>query len=146
MTPAFQLELFLHLVVAGALAGAVGYDREQRGKPAGMRTHILVGVGACLFTVLSLNGFPEGETARVAAAIVSGIGFLGAGVIFQDQERVHGLTTAASIWVTAAIGLAVGAGAWILGLLATISVWVVLYLIGLFERRHIEPENREADD
>ena len=116
------------------------------GKPAGMRTHILVGVGACLFTVLSLNGLPEGETARVAAAIVSGIGFLGAGVIFQDQERVHGLTTAASIWVTAAIGLAVGAGAWILGLLATISVWVVLYLIGLFERRHIEPENREEDD
>ncbi|QPC84055.1 MgtC/SapB family protein [Phototrophicus methaneseepsis] len=138
MSESEQVFLFVDMLIAGAFAVVIGYDREQRGKAAGLRTHILVAVGACLFTVLSQNGFPGSDTSRVAAAVVSGIGFLGAGVIFKDNDEVHGLTTAASIWVTAAVGMAVGAGAWVLGLLTTIAVWIVLYVLKRIKEAHIE--------
>jgi putative Mg2+ transporter-C (MgtC) family protein len=117
------------LLVAAFLSMVIGLDRQHRNQPAGLRTHMLVGVGACLFTILSSHAFPRSETARVAAQIVSGIGFLGAGTILQRK----GLTTAASIWATAAVGMAVGVGAWFLAIAATVLIWVVLAIFRRFK-------------
>ena len=102
--------MLIRLLISVLLGALVGYERERQGKPAGLRTHAMVGLGATLFTVVSLYGFGPGtDTSRVAAMIVSGIGFLGAGAILHERGGVQGLTTAASLWVTAAIGIAVGA-------------------------------------
>lgn len=126
------------LVLATLLGGAIGVEREMAGKPAGLRTNILICVGAALFTQLSADlgrigftpdGRPYGDTTRIAAQIVSGIGFLGAGAILHGQGVVVGLTTAATIWVVAAIGTAVGAGAYIDACGATAIIMVIL--IGL---------------
>jgi putative Mg2+ transporter-C (MgtC) family protein len=106
-----EVWMLVRLVVAVVLGGIIGYEREQAAKPAGVRTHGMVCLGAALFTVISLYGFGEtGDPARVAAQIVSGIGFLGAGLILRQRGNVLGLTTAASLWVTAAIGVAIGVG------------------------------------
>lgn len=124
-----QATVIFYLLVAAVLSMLVGLDREQRDKSAGMRTHMLVGVGACLFTALSWMAFPNSDSARVAAQVVTGIGFLGAGVIYKGEERVHDLTTAASIWATAAIGMTVGSGAWLLAIGATLLVWFILRVL-----------------
>ncbi|MFK3672042.1 MgtC/SapB family protein [Leifsonia aquatica] len=119
------LDELLLLSLAFVLSAAVGLERHRRLKSAGLRTHTLVGVGAAVFTLVGSYGFAiEGDAAahdpsRIAAQIVSGIGFLGAGVIFVRRNSVSGLTTAASIWATAAIGMACGAGAPLLALMAT---------------------------
>ena len=124
----------LQLLVATVLSMAIGLNREKRAKDAGMRTHMLVGIGSCLFSALSLYVFPD-DPARVAANIVTGIGFLGAGVIYKGKNRVHDLTTAASVWITAAIGMAVGLGAWFLGVVTTLIVWVILDILRHVEKR-----------
>jgi len=117
------------LVLAVVLAGLVGYEREQADKPAGFRTHILVGMGAALFTVVSTYGFGgQGDPARVAAQIVTGVGFLGAGTIFRSEGMVLGLTTAASIWAVAAIGTAVAVGMYWMSVVATVIMLLVLRL------------------
>lgn len=104
-------QMILRLFIAAALGAFIGYERERSGAPAGIRTHGLVCLGAALFTIVSLNGFGEGEdSTRVAAMIVSGIGFVGAGAILRSGTGVRGLTTAATLWVIAAIGMAVGVG------------------------------------
>lgn len=126
---AFDLhpQMLLRLVVAVVLGALVGYERERKGKRAGMRTHGVVCLGAALFTVVSIYGFgPSGDPTRVAAMIVSGIGFLGAGAVLHQRESVHGLTTAASLWVTAAIGLAVGVGMIGMSFMTTILVFLLL--------------------
>jgi putative Mg2+ transporter-C (MgtC) family protein len=126
------------LLLATLLGGAIGIEREFAGKPAGLRTNILICVGAALFTQLSIDiaqvgfspdGHPFGDTTRIAAQIVSGIGFLGAGAILHGQGSVVGLTTAATIWVVAAIGAAVGAGAYVDACGAT--ALIMLVLVGL---------------
>lgn len=106
----------------------VGYERERAGKPAGVRPHGMVSLGAALFTVVSMHRFGNmGDPARVAAQIVTGIGFIGAGSILRQRGSVHGLTTAASLWVTAAVGLAVGTGMLLMSLAtAILLVFVVL--------------------
>lgn len=121
-------ELSLRLVVAMILGALIGTERELRAKDAGFRTHFLVALGSALFCIVSQFGFPEGlrDSSRVAAQVVSGIGFLGAGTIILQRSRVRGLTTAAGLWVTAAIGLACGTG---LYLIATITT--LLALLGL---------------
>jgi putative Mg2+ transporter-C (MgtC) family protein len=124
-----QLEFSLRLMLSITLSGVIGMDRERRDKSAGLRTHILVGVGACLITILSIAAFPGGDPTRVASSIVTGVGFLGAGVIWRGKNRVHDLTTAASIWVTAAIGMAVGVGAWLLAVIITLLVWFTLRVL-----------------
>jgi len=126
----FQLEMIIVLrVLLGAFLGAlIGYEREIKVKPAGLRTHILVCIGATLLTALSLEAFPGSDTARVAASVVIGIGFLGAGTILQLKQRVFGLTTAASLWVTASIGMTVGAGLILVGTLVTLIVLWILRL------------------
>ena len=123
-------EMVLRLLLAGALGAIIGYQRERAGKPAGLRTHILICVGAALFTVASVYGFgAAADPARVAAGIVAGIGFIGAGAIIRTSEGiVAGLTTAATIWAIAAIGLAAGAGLYLASAVATALILIVLYL------------------
>ncbi len=125
-----EAEMILRLLLAAALGAIIGFQRERAGKAAGLRTHILISVGACLFTVASIYGFGvSSEPARVAAGVVAGIGFLGAGAIIRSRgEIVHGLTTAASIWAVAAIGLAAGAGLYIVSAVAAVLILIALLL------------------
>ena len=135
MTLEVQIVIGLELMLAAFLSMVIGLDRERRQRPAGLRTHMLVGMGSCLFTTLSFHAFPGGDPTRVASNIVTGIGFLGAGTIIQHKHDVHDLTTAASIWATAAVGMAVGTKAWLLAIWAVILIWVILAIIRRFERR-----------
>ncbi len=124
------LDAALRLVLAAVLAGAVGLEREVMRKAAGFRTHMLVGLGSALFTLLSIEGFgTDGDPARVAAQVVTGIGFLGAGAIFREGATVRGLTTAAGLWAVAAIGMAAGSG--LIGLATVSAAIVLLVLLGL---------------
>jgi putative Mg2+ transporter-C (MgtC) family protein len=129
-----QLEVLFQVMLAALLSMVVGFDREAQKQPAGLRTHMLVGIGACLFTALSAYAFPESDPTRIAAQIVAGVGFLGAGTIIQRENRPHHLTTAASIWATAAVGMAVGAGAWFLAIGSTLIVWAVLVIVRWFSK------------
>jgi putative Mg2+ transporter-C (MgtC) family protein len=125
---ALWAEMLLRLLAASALAAMLGYDREVRGKAAGVRTHVMIALGAAAFTIASIYGFGNADMSRIASGVVAGVGFLGAGVIFHGNQdsMVAGLTTAASIWVTAAIGLAVGCGLYVLG--AGIALIAILVL------------------
>jgi len=124
-----EIEVILRLLLAAALGAIVGYQRERAGKPAGLRTHTLICLGAALFTVASIYGFGEADPARIAAGIVAGIGFLGAGAILHREGGiVEGLTTAASIWAIAGIGLAVGAGLYLVSAVTTVIILIVLLL------------------
>jgi len=133
-----QAEVIVQLLIAAFLATLIGWDRENRGQPAGLRTHILVAVGSCLFTALSQHAF-NGDTGRVAAQVVVGIGFLGAGTIIQRKGQANHLTTAASIWATAAVGMSVGTGAWFLALGATLIIWAVLVIVRSFSKTEPKP-------
>jgi putative Mg2+ transporter-C (MgtC) family protein len=124
-----DLELLGRLLLAAVLGGAVGAERELADQPAGLRTHILLTVGACLFTMISAYGFGAGDPGRLAAQIVTGIGFLGGGAIVRHGLTVRGVTTAASIWATTSIGVAVGVGRYLLA--AGGTVLVVGTLVGL---------------
>ena len=129
-----RLELLLQLVLAILLGGAIGVERELRGKPAGLRTNILICVGAALFTALSYRlAEGRGDPGRVAAQILTGVGFIGAGTILHTRGAVTGLTSAATIWVVAAIGMALGSGAYVEALGTTLLVTVVLSGLGRFE-------------
>ena len=124
-----ELEMVLRLLLATALGAVIGYQRERAGKPAGLRTHVLICAGAALFTIASIYGFgAPADPARVAAGIVAGIGFLGAGAIMRTREHVAGLTTAATIWIVAAIGLAAGAGLYLVSAVTTAVTLVILFL------------------
>jgi putative Mg2+ transporter-C (MgtC) family protein len=125
-----EVEMLLRLLLAAALGAIIGYQRERAGKPAGLRTHILICVGAALFTIASLYGFgANADPARIAAGIVVGIGFIGAGAIIRRGEGVvEGLTTAATIWAVAAIGLAAGAGLYLVSAVTAIVILIVLFL------------------
>lgn len=126
------LELTIRLLSAGVIGGAIGYEREFRGKGAGVRTHVLVALGSCLFMIISQYGFAGSDkfdAARIAAGVVGGLGFLGGGIIMKNKHVV-GLTTAAGIWVTGAIGLALGSGLYELAILCAIM------LMGCMEAMH----------
>lgn len=125
-----EIEMSARLLLAAVFGAGVGYEREQSDKPAGLRRHILVALGAALFSVVALYGIGGvGDPARVAAQIVAGIGFLGAGAIRHLPNTVKGLTTAASIWVTSAIGMAVGVVMYAISAVTTVIVLAVLRLI-----------------
>ena len=116
-------------VLLSVLLGAIiGYERELREKPAGLRTHMLLAAGSTVFTILSIDAFPGSESARVAAGIVAGVGFIGAGAIFMQKDKVIGITTAASLWLTASIGMAVATGFYILGVATTLIAYIILRL------------------
>jgi putative Mg2+ transporter-C (MgtC) family protein len=142
MVPPLEKELFLgwpewqylvrvivRLVIAAVLGGVIGFERERTGKPAGARTHMLVALGAALFTLVPLEaGMHTADFSRIIQGLVTGIGFLGGGVILKlsEEHQVRGLTTAAGIWTTAGVGMAVGAG-WIWpAVCGTVLAWVIL--------------------
>lgn len=120
-------DLFLRLIFAVVAGGLIGLEREAVHKPAGVRTHMLVCLGAALFVLVTLETLPN-ETARIIAGIATGIGFLGAGTIFKAESEVHGLTTAASIWAVAAVGIAVGLGYYLMMLIAVGLILIILHL------------------
>ena len=122
-----ELTMVARLLLAAALGAIIGFQREKAHKPAGLRTHTLIAMGAAMFTLVSTFGFFGADPSRIAAGVVTGIGFLGAGAIIHRTRVVEGLTTAASIWAVAAIGLAAGAGFYILAPVATVIVFLVLY-------------------
>ena len=137
-----EVDLLFRLVTAVILGAAVGLEREVHGKQAGLRTHTLIALGSALFTVMSIRisgpnaaAYHTGDVSRMAANIVTGVGFLGAGVILHSRGRIIGLTTAATIWVVAAIGVAAGAGAYMAALGACVLVLVVLVPLRWWERR-----------
>jgi putative Mg2+ transporter-C (MgtC) family protein len=123
-----ELLMALRVLLAAALGAVIGFQRERAHRPAGLRTHILISAGAALFTAISGLVFPGGDPSRIAAGVVTGIGFLGAGTILHRTRVVEGLTTAASIWVVAAIGMAAGSGLYILSTISTVIVFCVLLI------------------
>src|SRR3989344_7460323 len=123
-----DLAFMLKLALAVALGAIVGFEREFDDEPAGVRTHILVILGSTLFTILSMDFFGTSDPSRVAAGIVTGIGFIGAGAIFRAENKVKGITTAASLWVIAAIGMAVGLGFYIAATVTALMVFAVLFV------------------
>ena len=128
------VDLALRLLVAAGLGGAIGIERELRQKAAGLRTNMLIAVGSALFTVISIELARVSSTPdRIPASIVTGIGFLGAGSILRSGKSVHGMTTAATIWVNAAVGTAAGAGLYMIATLATIITLVVLAVLPFAE-------------
>jgi putative Mg2+ transporter-C (MgtC) family protein len=135
-----QLIIVLQLLLAGILSGLIGMDRERRHHDAGLRTHMLVGIGSCLFTSLSIYAFPGSDPGRVASQILPGIGFLGAGTILKRGSMVQGLTTATSVWLTAALGMAVGTGTWFAAICATLIVWFTLAIMQRFKPEVNEPD------
>jgi putative Mg2+ transporter-C (MgtC) family protein len=131
-----QSELALRLLLAAALGGILGWERERRRRPAGLRTFMLVCMGSCLFTILSSHAFPDADKSRIAANILTGIGFIGAGTVFREQgtgERIRGLTTAAGLWACAGIGMAVGTDLYWLGACATIIALLLLAAVRRLE-------------
>jgi putative Mg2+ transporter-C (MgtC) family protein len=128
LTPWLTLDLVIRLLIAAILGGAIGYEREQADKQAGFRTNILVCVGAALFTIASMHGFGGlSDPARVAAGIVVGIGFIGAGTIIRREAGVvTGITTAATVWVVAGVGLAIGSGLYILAVVTAAIAFFTL--------------------
>jgi putative Mg2+ transporter-C (MgtC) family protein len=125
-----QIEALLRILVAGVAGVVIGFERELEHKPAGARTFGGVAMGAATFTVVGILAFGEGDPAsRVAAQIITGIGFLGAGTILHMRGRIVGLTTAAGLWMMAAIGMAIGAGLWIVGIGATVAILLLLRFI-----------------
>src|SRR5690606_18988858 len=145
------------ITLAALLGGIIGIEREWRGRPAGFRTNILISLGSCLFTILSIEGFPvkgnAQDTARIAAQVVSGVGFLGAGALLQTRNKTKGMTTAATIWLVAAIGMAVGVGVYFLATFTTLLTAAVLQLllpvskiVGHEGRVHKHEDEDEDDD
>jgi putative Mg2+ transporter-C (MgtC) family protein len=125
-----QWEGLLRIILGGALGALIGLEREMSGKPAGIRTYGLVGMGAAAFTVVGVLAFGNGDpVARVAQGIVTGIGFLGAGTILRLDRQIVGLTTAAGVWVAAAIGMAVGGGLYIIAIGGAVAVFLLLQFV-----------------
>lgn len=141
---AFEIMILARVVAACVLGSAIGLERELTNKYAGLRTHILVCLGSCVFTILSIYAFPMavdqshpqayGDPARIAAQILTGIGFIGGGTVLRHGSSVYGLTTAATLWVAAAIGMACGTGMLDVAGVTTIFSVIVLVLIRLFEK------------
>lgn len=139
-------EIIIRIAVAGILGAIVGFEREQQGQPAGLRTHMILVIGAALTMSLSINlaiqfrpFVPNGDPARLAAQVISGIGFLGAGAILRYGPNIKGLTTATSLWTLAVVGLAVGAGHYNAAFAATGLILVALIILNVIEKRFIHP-------
>ena len=135
MPPISDIELIRRLITAALLGALLGFEREVHQKSAGLRTNILIAVGSALFTLMSIEmSGPSGDPARIAAQIVTGIGFLGAGAIMRTGAGVQGLTTAAAVWVNAAVGVASGGGAYHLAFIATAITLGSLMILAPVER------------
>lgn len=132
-----QVELLCRIIIAGICGGIIGYERKNRNKEAGIRTHMIVALGASLIMIVSKYGFADilGEQgialdpSRIAAQIVTGVGFLGTGMIFMRKNTISGLTTAAGIWATSAIGMSIGSGLYLLGIVTTVLIVVIQIIL-----------------
>ncbi|MBQ6161540.1 MAG: MgtC/SapB family protein [Prevotella sp.] len=140
-----ETDFILRLLIATLCGGIIGLEREYRAKEAGFRTHFLVALGSCLFTIISINGFTDVvnsdlktsfDPSRIASQIVTGIGFIGAGTIIFQKHVIRGLTTASGLWVTAAIGMACGSGMYEMAIATTILVWICLELLYILIHRY----------
>ena len=131
------LPIMVRLALALVLSGVVGWERGRRGHNAGLRTHMMVGMGAALFTLIPVLASTDTNLAEVVKGVAAGVGFLGAGTILKDPERqeIEGLTTAASIWMVAALGLAIGAGFYLTGIISVALAWLVLSPVRRLERQ-----------
>ncbi len=127
-------ELVIRLLLSSLFGGILGYEREVKHKPAGLRTHILVSLGSTLFTILSFYAFPGADPARVASYILIGVGFIAGGAIIQSEDHTTGITTASSLWVTSSIGMAVGIGFYLAALIVTMIAYFTLF-IRRFEKK-----------
>jgi len=145
MSTQAQLEALIPIALALFLSGVIGLDREWRASPAGIRTHMMVGMGAALVMVMGQELYDDNSAARLAANVITGIGFLGAGVIIRRKNEVHELTTAASLWFVAIIGLVAGARLYVLATGATTIGWMVLAVLRGITKRYIADDNA-ADD
>ncbi len=125
----------IRICLAAVLGAVLGIERELNGRPAGLRTGMMVAVGACLFTILSIQGFPGQDTTRIASQIVIGVGFLGSGALIRGDKEIHGLTTAADIWLVAGIGMAVGAGMEVLGMFVAAFAVIMLTVLRPISKR-----------
>ena len=147
VSAAEQLDALITVVIAAVLGGIVGLNREWSRRPAGLRTHMLVAMGAALVMTMSALTYEPETAGRLAAGVITGIGFLGGGVIIQRKASVQGLTTAASVWLVAVIGLAAGAKLYVLAAGATILSWFVLAVVLRLTRagalEQIEAENED---
>jgi putative Mg2+ transporter-C (MgtC) family protein len=147
-----ELQIALRLMLAVLLGGMIGFEREQSSHAAGLRTHMMVCLGSCLLMLLSIYGFSafvdevnvRVDPARLAAAVITGVGFLGAGTILHTGKGITGLTTAASVWVVSAIGLGVGAGFYFASSVATAMVLFVLWAMNKLERKYIRGKRERA--
>jgi putative Mg2+ transporter-C (MgtC) family protein len=144
----FNWDAVVKISLAALLGAIVGLEREWGGHSAGLRTNMVIAISSCLFTIISIEGFPlrgaSQDTARVAAQIVTGVGFLGAGVVLRSKKHVRGLTTAATIWLVAAIGMAIGAGAYFVAVFATVlSTILVIFLAPVSHRLEQRAWERE---
>ncbi len=145
----FDMEILIRIVVSIILGSIIGFEREITNKSAGLRTQILVCLGSCIFTILSIYGFstavtlyPLGDPARIAAQIITGIGFIGAGTVLRQGLTVTGLTTASTLWIAAAIGMACGCGKLDIAIVCTVLAVVVLVLIRIIEFK-LMPKNQK---
>ena len=143
-----NLEMVIRLALAVALGAAVGLEREKKNQAAGLRTHIVVILGATLVMLISKYGFSDifintKDPARLAAQVVSGIGFLGAGMIIVNRNKIRGLTTAASLWTTACIGLGVGAGFYVPAIATTVLLVGTLSFVQYLEQHHVKKDSRK---
>jgi putative Mg2+ transporter-C (MgtC) family protein len=132
------LSVSLRLLFAALVGGVIGFERERAGKPAGLRTHMLVSVGAAIFVIAPMAlGFKEDALSRIIQGLVTGIGFLGAGAILKsrNKEDVEGLTTAAGIWLTAGLGVAVGLGGLGIAIICVVLAWIILTVLFKLEER-----------
>lgn len=139
-----EFEILIRLALAAVLGMIVGYERERQNQPAGLRTHAILAIGSCLAMTISINlamqfvpAVPNGDPARLAAQVVSGIGFLGAGAILRYGTNVKGLTTATSLWTIAIVGLAVGAGHYFSAIGTTIALLIVLIILNVLEKKYV---------
>ncbi|MEK6941897.1 MAG: MgtC/SapB family protein [archaeon] len=123
-----EFDLILRMLLALAFGAVIGFEREKEEEPAGFRTHMLICLGATLFTVLSMDFPGTSDPSRIAAGLVTGIGFLGAGAIFRAENKIRGLTTAADLWVLTAVGIAIGIGYFVAAAASTVAVLAILYL------------------
>jgi putative Mg2+ transporter-C (MgtC) family protein len=151
VSPETQLDIVLRIFIALLIGAAIGIEREYRGHSAGVRTLAMVSVGACLFTAVGVYVFPGHVTdpTRIAAQVVTGVGFLGAGAIFRAEDGVKGLTTAATVWVVAALGMAVGFNLYLIATAGAVIVLIGLVLVRPLEirfLRHPQHPMRRRDD
>jgi len=144
-----EYEMMLRILLAALFGGTIGYLREIEKKAAGLRTHTLVCVGSALFTVVSIyvsQMYDGADPGRIAASVATGIGFIGAGTIFQAGDSVRGLTTAASIWMCAALGLAVGFGLYSVSVFSTLLALAIIQVLHYYEKKYLRIKEKQGEE